>query len=106
MAGLWCTALGFGNARLVQAAARSAKLPYYHSFAHNARRSPIELAEAAVKLAPVPMSKAFFSNSGSEANDTAVKLVWYYNNAIGRRRRRRSSPASAPITASPSPPPA
>src|SRR5262249_43831128 len=49
----------------------------------------IELAERLVKLAPVPMSKAFFSTSGSEANDTALKLVWYYNHAIGRPERRK-----------------
>ena len=49
----------------------------------------IELAEKLISLMPVPMSKVFFNNSGSEANDTAVKLVWYYNNAIGRPRKKK-----------------
>ena len=85
MAGLWCTSLGFGEERLVEAATRQMrKLPFYHAFAHKAHDPGIELAEALIKMAPVPMSKVFFANSGSEANDTAVKLVWYYNNALGR----------------------
>ena len=71
------------------------KLPFYHLFgAQGQRRRPSTLAERLVKLAPVPMSKVFFANSGSEANDTAVKLVWYYNNALGRPQRRRSSRGS------------
>jgi 4-aminobutyrate--pyruvate transaminase len=49
----------------------------------------IELAERLVKMAPVPMSHAFFCNSGSEANDTVVKMVWYYNNAIGRPKKKK-----------------
>jgi len=49
----------------------------------------IDLAEKLIALAPVPMSKVFFANSGSEANDTAVKLVWYYNNGIGRPKKKK-----------------
>jgi 4-aminobutyrate--pyruvate transaminase len=90
LAGLWCTALGFGEERLVEAAARQMrKLPYYHSFGHRASDVIIELAERLVKMAPVPMSHAFFCNSGSEANDTAVKMVWYYNNALGRPNKKK-----------------
>ncbi|MFQ5776226.1 MAG: aspartate aminotransferase family protein [Kiloniellaceae bacterium] len=90
LAGLWCTALGFGEERLVQAAAEQMrKLPYYHGFAHKAPLPAIELAEKLLEIAPVEMSKAFFANSGSEANDTVVKLVWYYNNALGRPEKKK-----------------
>jgi 4-aminobutyrate--pyruvate transaminase len=90
MAGLWCTSLGFGEERLVEAATRQLrKLPFYHAFTHKAHDPGIDLAEALIKIAPVPMSKVFFTNSGSEANDTVVKLVWYYNNALGRPHKKK-----------------
>jgi 4-aminobutyrate--pyruvate transaminase len=90
MAGLWCTALGFGEERLVEAAARQMRrLSFYHGFNQKAHDVAGALAERLVALMPVPMSKAFFANSGSEANDTAVKLVWYYNNALGRPRKKK-----------------
>jgi 4-aminobutyrate--pyruvate transaminase len=90
LAGLWCTSLGFGEERLVEAAARQMrKLPYYHSFAQKTPDIVVDLAERLIKLAPVPMSHAFFCNSGSEANDTVVKMVWYYNNALGRPRKKK-----------------
>ncbi|MGH6932983.1 MAG: aspartate aminotransferase family protein [Dongiaceae bacterium] len=90
LAGLWCASLGFGEERLVEAATRQMrKLPYYHSFAHKVPDVSVELAERLVKMAPVPMSHAFFCNSGSEANDTVVKLVWYINNALGRPNKKK-----------------
>jgi 4-aminobutyrate--pyruvate transaminase len=90
LAGLWCASLGFGEERLVEAAARQMrKLPYYHNFAHKAPDIVVELAERLVKMAPVPMSHAFFCNSGSEANDTVVKMVWYINNALGRPNKKK-----------------
>jgi 4-aminobutyrate--pyruvate transaminase len=90
VSGLWCTALGFGEERLVEAAARQMRrLPYYHLFGSKAHDVSIELAERLLGLLPVPMSKVFFANSGSEANDGAVKLVWYYNNALGRPRKKK-----------------
>ena len=90
MAGLWCASLGFGEERLVEAAARQMRrLPYYHQFASKAHDTAIDLAERLIGLLPVRMSKVFFNNSGSEANDTAVKLVWYYNNALGRPRKKK-----------------
>ncbi len=49
----------------------------------------IDLAEMLIERAPVPMSKVFFANSGSEANDTAIKMVWYFNNAIGRPDKKK-----------------
>ena len=90
LAGLWCTSLGFGEERLVEAAARQMReLPFYHVFASKTHHPAIELAERLLALVPVPMSKAFFANSGSEANDSVVKLVWYYNNALGRPKKKK-----------------
>ena len=90
VAGLWCTSLGFDEPRLVEAAIRQMRtLPFYHAFAHKSHEPAIDLAERLIALAPVPMSKVFFACSGSEANDTAVKLVWYYNNALGRPRKKK-----------------
>ena len=89
-AGLWCTSLGFSEERLIEAAtAAMRKLPFYHSFAGKSHEAVAELAERLVGMAPVPMSKAFFANSGSEANDSAVKMVWYYNNALGRPEKKK-----------------
>jgi 4-aminobutyrate--pyruvate transaminase len=90
LAGLWSTSLGFGEERLVEAAARQMReLPYYHGFASKSHMPMIELAERLKELAPVPMSHVFFANSGSEATDTVVKLVWYYNNALGRPDKKK-----------------
>jgi 4-aminobutyrate--pyruvate transaminase len=84
MAGLWCVSLGFGQERLAQAAAdQIKKLSFYHGFNQKGHDTQIELAERLLAMAPVPMSKVFFANSGSEANDTAIKLIWYRNNALG-----------------------
>ena len=90
MAGLWCTALGYSNRELVEAAAEQmAKLPFTHLFAGRSHDPAIELAERLKDLAPVPVSKVLFCSSGSEANDTQVKLVWYMNNALGRPRKKK-----------------
>jgi 4-aminobutyrate--pyruvate transaminase len=90
MAGLWCAALGFDEERLIDAAVRQLRrLPVYHSFNGKASDVIIDLAEALIAMAPVPMSKVFFANSGSEANDTAIKLIWYYNNALGRPLKKK-----------------
>jgi 4-aminobutyrate--pyruvate transaminase len=89
-AGLWCTSLGFSEKRLKEAAARQFdRLAYSQTFGHRASEPVIELAEKLVALAPVPMSKAMFQCSGSEANDTAVKMAWYYWNALGEPERRK-----------------
>jgi 4-aminobutyrate--pyruvate transaminase len=90
MSGLWNVALGFSEKRLVAAATRQLDtLPFYHSFAHKAAEPTIELADYLISRVPVPMSKVFFANSGSEANDTQVKLVWYYNNILGRPQKKK-----------------
>jgi len=90
MSGLWCVSLGFSNARLAKAGSDALHtLPCYHTFNHRSNAAAIALAEKLIAMAPVPMSKVFFANSGSEANDTAVKLVWYYHNAIGKPGKKK-----------------
>uniref|UniRef100_C5CRF6 Aminotransferase class-III n=1 Tax=Variovorax paradoxus (strain S110) TaxID=543728 RepID=C5CRF6_VARPS len=90
MSGLWCASLGFSNARLAKAGSEALHgLPYYHTFNGRSNPAAIALAEKLLALAPVPMSKVFFANSGSEANDSAVKLVWYYHNAIGKPEKKK-----------------
>src|SRR6266545_1938059 len=90
MAGLWCTALGYGNEELVEAAAaQMRKLSFGHLFTGKSHDPAIELAERLKEIAPVPTSKVFFCASGSEANDSQIKLVWYMNNALGRPRKKK-----------------
>ena len=90
LAGLWCASLGFSESRLVDAAMRQMRdLPFYHNFAHKAVEPAIELADYLVNRVSAPMGKVFFTNSGSEANDTQVKLVRYYNNLRGRPEKKK-----------------
>jgi 4-aminobutyrate--pyruvate transaminase len=90
MAGLWCTSLGYGNEELVEAAAaQMRKLSFAHLFNGRSHDPAVELAERLKEIAPVPISKVFFCNSGSEANDTQMKLVWYMNNGLGRPRKKK-----------------
>jgi len=90
MAGLWSVAVGFGEKRLIEAATRQmAKLPYYHTFTQKTHGPSVDLAEKLIAMAPVPMSKVYFTNSGSEANDTVVKLVRYRSNALGLPEKKK-----------------
>ncbi|SHI41421.1 4-aminobutyrate---pyruvate transaminase [Aureimonas altamirensis DSM 21988] len=90
MAGLWSVAVGFGEKRIADAAyAQLQKLPYYHTFSHKTNEPSVDLAETVVKMTPASVNRVFFTNSGSEANDTVVKLIWYYNNARGRPEKKK-----------------
>ena len=90
MSGLWCTSLGFSEKRLVDAAmAQFSALPYYHLFNHRSHPPAIALAEALTSIAPEGLNHVLFANSGSEANDAAVKLVWYYNNQLERPKKKK-----------------
>ena len=90
LAGLWNVSLGFSEARLVQAAAQQLqKLPFYHNFSHKSHDPQIALAEQLVAMAPAPMVKAYFANSGSEANDSAIKMIWYRSNALGQPQKKK-----------------
>ncbi|WP_207760786.1 aminotransferase [Mycolicibacterium sphagni] len=90
MAGLWCVNIGYGNIEMAEVLRRQAeKLAYYHTFASMGNEPVAELAERLVTMAPGPMSKVFFGNSGSDANDSQVKMVWYYNNVLGRPQKKK-----------------
>ena len=90
MSGLWCLSLGYGQERLVKAATdQMTRLPYYHLTNHKSHQPAIDLAEKLLEIAPVPMSKVWFSNSGSEGNDSAVRIVWYYWHAKGKPEKRK-----------------
>ena len=90
MSGLWCAGLGFGDTEMVEAAKEQLdRLPYYHLFTGRTTEPAVELAEKLKEIAPVPVSHVFYTSSGSEANDTQVKLAWYYNNALGRPDKKK-----------------
>jgi 4-aminobutyrate--pyruvate transaminase len=90
MAGLWCTALGYGDEELAKTAYEQIKkLSFTHLFAGKSHEPGILLADKLVGMAPFAASKVFFGNSGSDANDTQVKLVWYYHNAIGKPKKKK-----------------
>lgn len=90
MAGLWCTSLGYSNQELAEVAYEQLKkLPFTHLFSGRSHDPAIELAEKLKEIAPVPISKVFYGASGSDANDTQVKLVWYMNNALGRPKKKK-----------------
>ncbi len=90
LAGLWSVAVGFGQQRLVDAAAQQmAQLPYYHVFAQKTHGPAARLADKLVEMTPEHLTKVFFTNSGSEANDTVIKLIWFLNNALGRPGKKK-----------------
>jgi 4-aminobutyrate--pyruvate transaminase len=90
VAGLWCASLGFGSERLAKVAYEQMReLGYYHLYRHRSTEPAIALAEHLLKIAPVPMARVVFQCSGSEANDTAIKLAWYYWNAVGQPQRTK-----------------
>ena len=90
MAGLWCVSLGYSEKRLADAAYRQMlELPYNQMFGHRSHESAIDLSERLLSIAPKSLDKVLYSTSGSEANDQAVKLVWYYHNAIGKPRKKK-----------------
>jgi L-2,4-diaminobutyrate transaminase len=90
MGGLWCVNIGYGNVEMAETMRTQAeKLAYYHTFASMGNEPAARLAQRLVAMAPGTMSKVFFGNSGSDANDTQVKLVWYFNNVLGRPEKKK-----------------
>jgi 4-aminobutyrate--pyruvate transaminase len=90
LAGLWCTALGYGNQELIDTAREQmGKLSFTHLFGGRSHEPAIALAEKIKELAPCPTSKVFFTASGSETNDSQIKLAWYYNNARGKPKKKK-----------------
>jgi putrescine---pyruvate transaminase len=89
MAGLWCVNVGYGRAELVEAASRQmATLPFYNTFFQCSTAPAIELAARLAAIAPAGFSRVFFANSGSEANDTVVKLVRYFWKLQGQPKKQ------------------
>jgi L-2,4-diaminobutyrate transaminase len=90
VAGLWCVNIGYGRPEVADAMASMARrLGYYHTFSSFSNEPQIRLADRLLALMPGRMSKVFFGNSGSDANDTQIKLVWYYNNLRGKTRKKK-----------------
>jgi len=90
LAGLWCTALGYGNEEIAQVAyEQMKKLSYGHLFFERSHEGAIELAERLKAMVPGEFSKVFFGLSGSDANDTQIKLIRYFNNALGRPEKKK-----------------
>lgn len=89
-AGLYCVNIGYGQQAVIDAmSAQSNRLPYYHSYVGHGTEASITLAKMVLDRAPEHMSKVYFGLSGSDANETNVKLVWYYNNILGRPEKKK-----------------
>ncbi len=90
LAGLWCVNIGYGRPEIAAAAkAQLEQLPYYHAFASMGTETPVRAADRVKRMAPGNMARVFFGCSGSDANDTQIKLIWYYNNLLGRPEKRK-----------------
>jgi len=90
MAGLWCVNLGYGRREITEAiAGQSAKLSFFHAFNSMSSEVVIRCAQELLARAPVPMARVFFGASGSDANETQLKLIWYYNNLLGRPKKKK-----------------
>src|SRR5580704_15044899 len=89
-AGLYCVNIGYGRTEVVDAIHEQArKLAFFHINTAHSNEPAARLADRLVRMGPGNISKVFFGVSGSDANDTSVKLVWYYNNAIGRPKKKK-----------------
>jgi L-2,4-diaminobutyrate transaminase len=90
MGGIWCVNVGYGRPSIAKAMADQAeKLCYYQSFRGMSNEPSIRLAERLCNLVPMDNPRVFFGNSGSDANDTQIKLVWYLNNLLGRPEKKK-----------------
>ncbi|SMX42668.1 aspartate aminotransferase family protein [Maliponia aquimaris] len=89
-AGLYCVNVGYGRQEIAEAiAAQARELAYYHAYVGHGTEASITLAKMILDRAPKGMSKVYFGLSGSDANETNVKLVWYYNNILGRPEKKK-----------------
>ena len=87
--GLYCVNVGYGRRKIADAIYEQAKkLAYYHAYAATSNEPAIRLSEKILEMAPAEMSKIFFGLSGSDANETLIKIVWYYNNVLGRKDKK------------------
>jgi L-2,4-diaminobutyrate transaminase len=89
-AGLYCVNVGYGRAEIAEAIAEQAHtLAYYHAYVGHGTEASITLSKMIMDRAPDHMSKVYFGTSGSDANETNIKLVWYYNNILGRPAKKK-----------------
>ncbi|WP_458789711.1 aminotransferase [Yoonia sp. MH D7] len=89
-AGLYCVNVGYGRTEIADAISKQAhELAYYHSYVGHGTEASITLAKMVMDRAPANMSKVYFGQSGSDANETNIKLVWYYNNILGRPQKKK-----------------
>ena len=89
-AGLYCVNVGYGRQEVAEAIANQAReLAYYHSYVGHGTEASVTLAKMIIDRAPANMSKVYFGLSGSDANETNIKLVWYYNNILGRPQKKK-----------------
>jgi adenosylmethionine-8-amino-7-oxononanoate aminotransferase len=90
LSGLWCSALGYGNEELIEAiSSQLHTLSYSHLFGGRTHPVVMELADRLAAMVPVKDARVFFSNSGSEANDSQIKMLRYYANAIGKPEKKK-----------------
>ena len=89
-AGLYCVNIGYGRTEMADAIYEQAKeLAYYHTYVGHTNEALVTLSDRIIKMAPEGMSKVYYGMSGSDANETQLKLVWYYNNARGRPEKKK-----------------
>lgn len=89
-AGLYCVNVGYGRQKIADAIAEQAKnLAYYHAYVGHGTEASITLSKMIIDRAPAGMSRVYFGLSGSDANETNIKLIWYYNNILGRPEKKK-----------------
>jgi L-2,4-diaminobutyrate transaminase len=89
-AGLYCTNIGYNRREIADAITQQAnKLAFYHAYAGHSHEPVIRLSERLLGMAPAGMSKVYYGQSGTDANETQLKLVWYYNNVLGRPEKKK-----------------
>ncbi|GGC09182.1 aspartate aminotransferase family protein [Marinobacterium zhoushanense] len=89
-AGLYCVNVGYGRQKVIDAISQQAnQLAYYHAYVGHGTEASITLSKMILDRAPAHMSKVYYGLSGSDANETNIKLVWYYNNVLGRPRKKK-----------------
>ena len=89
-AGLYCVNIGYGRSEVADAISEQAhKLAFYHSYVGHGTEASIRLAAKMIELAPDHMSRVYFGLSGSDANETNIKLIWYMNNVLGRPEKKK-----------------
>jgi L-2,4-diaminobutyrate transaminase len=89
-AGLYCVNVGYGRREIADAIHQQAlNLAYYHAYAGHSNEPVIKLSKQVLAMAPNNMQRIFYGMSGSDANETLVKITWYYNNVLGRPKKKK-----------------